>query len=426
MENIKIENFLSLKKIDINLKKINILIGPQAQGKSVIAKLIKYFKDYPLEIVKHLTEGMTKRDILKEQKTKFIKIFPEKYWEKSNFSIRYSNKHYSIEIIHGDQKKFKILMSEQLATAINKARAALRKESSDLIVSHSEIRKNKRQSLENCRETIISSLFSNSDDAKLENVLYIPAGRSFFANLQKNVFSFLSSNIEIDHFLTEFGSIYEQTKNFISSKIFEGKLPQEVQKLVDELICGKYSSDKGEDWITASHGKINVTNSSSGQQESLPMALMLSTWPYIKLNSISRSFIIEEPEAHLFPSAQAVVVSLIANAYNKADSYCSYTITTHSPYILSALNNLIQAGNTKKIIKKKAISELENLYKITPKNQIIDFNDVTAYMISNGKANDILENSLQILDSNEIDNISNIFSDKFNDLIELEFKFSEN
>lgn len=72
---------------------------------------------------------------------------------------------------------------------------------------------------------------------------------------------------------------------------------------------------------------------------------MLSIWPYIK-TGFGRSFIIEEPEAHLFPSAQSVVVSLIANAYNRAESYCSYTITTHSPYILSAMNNLIQAENT--------------------------------------------------------------------------------
>ena len=41
MENIKIDKFLTIQKVDIPLKKVNIFIGPQAQGKSVIAKLIK-------------------------------------------------------------------------------------------------------------------------------------------------------------------------------------------------------------------------------------------------------------------------------------------------------------------------------------------------------------------------------------------------
>ena len=79
MENIKIDKFLTIQKVDIPLKKVNIFIGPQAQGKSVIAKLIKYFKDYPMDILRASTEGKTKRDILKEQKNKFSKIFPQHY-----------------------------------------------------------------------------------------------------------------------------------------------------------------------------------------------------------------------------------------------------------------------------------------------------------------------------------------------------------
>ncbi|NET05121.1 MAG: AAA family ATPase [Symploca sp. SIO2B6] len=42
MERLLIENFVGIKKLDIELKKINILIGPQASGKSVCAKLLFY------------------------------------------------------------------------------------------------------------------------------------------------------------------------------------------------------------------------------------------------------------------------------------------------------------------------------------------------------------------------------------------------
>lgn len=260
MENIQINNFLTINKADINLKKINIFIGPQAQGKSVIAKLIKYFKDYPTEILKLASEGKTKRDIIKGQKVKFFKIFPQQYWENDAFEIIYSNKHYSVCIQNKDKSSFKITISDELTKTINKLRQITKKDMDYLIgesVNGSIIKRKKIDIDTELRSTLSNELFS-AKNTKIESVLYIPAGRSFFANLQKNVFSFLSSNIDIDYFLTEFGSIYEQTKSLTSQKIFtviDKEVPSQVNKLVEELICGKYSSEKGEDWITQHNKK---------------------------------------------------------------------------------------------------------------------------------------------------------------------------
>jgi predicted ATPase len=44
-ESINISNFLVIKKADIEIKKINVIIGPQANGKSLIAKLLYFFKN---------------------------------------------------------------------------------------------------------------------------------------------------------------------------------------------------------------------------------------------------------------------------------------------------------------------------------------------------------------------------------------------
>jgi predicted ATPase len=43
-EKIVIKNFSVLEDVDVEINKINILIGPQATGKSLIAKLIYFFK----------------------------------------------------------------------------------------------------------------------------------------------------------------------------------------------------------------------------------------------------------------------------------------------------------------------------------------------------------------------------------------------
>ena len=46
MTHIKIENIGPIKKVDIDLNKINVFIGPQSSGKSTIAKIISYCSWY--------------------------------------------------------------------------------------------------------------------------------------------------------------------------------------------------------------------------------------------------------------------------------------------------------------------------------------------------------------------------------------------
>lgn len=423
MERIHINNFLSISNATIELRKINVFIGPQAQGKSIIAKLINFFKDIPISLVSSLVEENSKREFSNEQLEIFEKMFNKVYWESTPFKIKYENNYYSVEIENKEQSKknkLVITFSEEIDKAIRHVRNQVKKNQDTS--EKDPVFRGKLKKFEDVREALRGSLFRDSEMPMLEQMMYMPAGRSFFANLQKNIFSFLTTNIKIDYFLTEFGSVYERTRDVGFYKHLTQKTPPNVSRLVDKLICGKYSSEKGLDWITGRNGKINVANSSSGQQESLPMALMLSTWPYVSSEDMCRSFIIEEPEAHLFPSAQATVVSLIANAYNHSRGCASYTITTHSPYILTAINNLIQAGNT---ISDKGVIISEKVYDLIPKDEVVLFSDVSAYLINGGVAEEILDNDLNLIDAVAIDKISNVFSEKFDKLIDLQYSDDE-
>jgi len=418
MEKLEIENFLSIDNACITLRKINIFIGPQAQGKSVIAKAINFFKEIPYTLVEEITNGKTKREFTREVIEKFEKIFPREYWSGKSFTLKYSNNHYNVvvENIYTEKKnKFSIIFSDEIDKAIKALRKQARRIEEIKSIEPSPVSKFKIY--DEVVPALNSALFGSASSPKLEQVIYIPAGRSFFANLQKNIFSFLTTNIKIDYFLTEFGSIYERTKGSPFLNHLHKKSPPHVIKLIEQLICGRFSHEQGEDWITGKRGKINVLNSSSGQQESLPMALMLTSWPYARYDETYRSFIIEEPEAHLFPSAQGVVVSLIANAYNSSDEHSSYSITTHSPYILTAINNLIQAGN---VIRETEKHLHDQVYDIIPKSEILDFKDISAYMINDGLASSILDNEFNLIDANAIDEISNVFSSKFDKLVDLQ------
>lgn len=418
MTTLSISNFLSIKKAHIDIRRINVFIGPQAQGKSVISKLIYYFKEIPSLIIEEAAEGKDKRQFDASCKLKFEKIFPSYAWENTGFLIVYDSGNYKISVENekaGSRLKFHIKYTSSINAALSVARRIFKSRGSEF---EAEINHKKRPEVgRQAREAVAEIMSKTAMPARLEQLIYIPAGRSFFAYLQKSIFSFISTNIPIDHFLKEFGAIYEITRDNNLLRRPSTTKPKIVQKLVESLICGTYEYEKGQDWIVGDRGRVSLSHSSSGQQEALPMAMILSTWPYLVAPTIIRSFVIEEPEAHLFPVAQGQVMSLIAVAYNSDKGAGDFVITTHSPYILTALNNLIQADNTAKVLGE---SRSEEVYEIISKEQHVKFEDVSAYTVSDGYVNSILDPEYRLLKAEAIDGVSEFYSSRFERLIELE------
>ena len=408
-----VNDFLTINYADIEVKRITVLIGAQAQGKSVISKLISFFKDIPYMVYEAGVDGKSKRQFDADLRAKFEAMFPRYTWERTEFHIGCASAVLWMNVsCVGSKLQFDY--DEDIRSALTAARRVYKKHEEEDVDASRRIKPPFRE----IRSAVLTHL-KRPSEARMESTVYIPAGRSFFANLQRNVFSFLSSNIPIDYFLKEFGSTYEQTRDLMGKGLFRAVLPKNVNKLVEELICGKYLAEKGQDWILGKRGKVSVSNASSGQQEVLPMALMLSTWPYNAYAQLYRSFVIEEPEAHLFPIAQGQIVSLIASAYRSGDQSSDYIITTHSPYILTALNNLIQAYNVYSKLDGGA-PELSELAAIVPPSQMVSFLDVSAYMMVDGHANDILDYELQLIGAAAIDDVSNVFAENFEALLDME------
>lgn len=422
---LRISNFLGLKKVEIDLKRINVFIGPQAQGKSVISKLIYFFKELPSSIMDAAIEGKDKRQFDSACKDKFLGIFPLYVWEGTPFLIHYDFGSYTVSIenirVGVNKCKFSFVYTETIGKALVAGRKAVKGGAyydADLNLStrvNPAIR-------EFVWQAVVNVLYKDVDDKRLSQMIYIPAGRSFFANLHKNLFSFISTNIPIDYFLKEFGSVYERTRADNFQIQVRRTRPKNILKIVEDLLCGTYLSEKGQDWIVGGNGKVSLSNSSSGQQEVLPMAMVLSTWPFLNSKYFKRSFVIEEPEAHLFPIAQGRVVSLIAEAYNSGGNG-DFVVTTHSPYILTALNNLIQASNAWYAASAEHAFEI---HRVVPRSEMVDFDDVTAYMVDKGSVTSILDSEYRLIQADAIDAVSTHFSSKFEKLLELEMSGTTN
>ena len=432
MESLHVENFLVFQNVDIPIDKFTVIIGQQASGKSLVAKLVYFFRKFVRDIyVESINKGQVKRQVEREGLSLFEQYFPRYAWGNAEFEIVYTVS--DVEIVVKRERN-------------NRGELRVRLDySKKLAELHRRFKFEYRKHIEKERETGIEKkkgdgvrighdVWREFRHTHLEDFLnqyvfpavFIPASRSFFANLQKNVFSFLASNIDIDPFIKEFGFSYENSKRLYEIRHFilredrfqndEGgsdidNLRDDIDRLMQAILKGKYVFDDEQDWIENSGRRINLSNASSGQQEALPMLVMLSTLPF--LPNQKSTFFIEEPEAHLFPKAQRSIVDLFSLLYMRGQGV---VITTHSPYILTAINNLILAGD----IVRNDRSLFDRVKQEIGIGFPIDYDDVGAYFMENGSLQNIKDSETRLIGASLIDGVSEEFAQIFDRLLDLD------
>ena len=88
-EKLTIKGFAGLGELSIDLRKINVFIGPQATGKSVTAKLLYLFKLFARELPPAALQGVGEEGLKGRCLSTFREYFPERTWEEGAFSVRY-------------------------------------------------------------------------------------------------------------------------------------------------------------------------------------------------------------------------------------------------------------------------------------------------------------------------------------------------
>ena len=428
MEKLEINNFLTIRQAKVDVRRFTILIGPQANGKSVIAKVLYFFRNF---LSTHYTRSIenqeTKIQLEKKGNVIFEQIFPRYTWLDQEFELIYTTDDIEIKMSRQNQtvkkNSIKIELSENLIELHRRSKKYYRRKLEEEIKSSREGRLIRTHPTEAFFDTLFECIYASKIGHNFENSVFIPASRSFFANLQKNVFSFLANNISIDPLIKEFGSVYESSKagydrRYLIRRHEEKELislREEIKQEFERIITGQYVYEDDQDWIVSGKRRINLANASSGQQEVLPLLLVLSNW----LNRASRqsrgtTFFIEEPEAHLFPVSQRRLIGIFSRFYTTFN--CNFVLTTHSPYILTAFNNLILASNIAQDGNKKNLSKVQ---KIIGQDQAIKFEDISAYTIQDGLLKSILDSENNLIGSSIIDSVSDEFDKVFDKLLEL-------
>lgn len=430
MQRIKIQNFHQIKNCDIEIRNILFLIGAQASGKSTIAKLIHFFKTLQQTYIQTLLEESTVplnadnvfQNFRQACLERFIYSIPQEVYSPYEISFFYSgdSEDYIAFFLHNNRAecRFGSLFHDK---AVRETEEYLKKRAIDSNVIGMELL------LKNA-ELAAKTLFNQEEVS-----VFFPAGRNvvaafpealritFYNELSKMQMGKDSLDTEIlKNFLIYSAALVDYYHRRGNSFIGEGR--NFLQTTFERILQGKYAVIDGVERILFENGYVALNNASSGQQE---VIRLLQDIRYLVENNKKGFRIYEEPEGHLYPEAQKLLLYALVYMINITDG--SIIITSHSPYVLSAINNLMYLYKTwNKYPQKREEIAANFCFENTGEGAIcLDPNKITAYSLSTTReeyCSSLIDNNVELIGNNFLDNETEQMNEDFDFLYNINYE----
>ncbi|MBV7529691.1 AAA family ATPase [Chitinophaga sp. sic0106] len=428
-----VRNFGPIEFVDLDLRNVNVFIGPQASGKSALAKIYTILKA-PRKFFKWniVLEGASQghmyfEGVLEEYNiSSFLRADTEIEFQSELHNISYRDGMINYEPL----LLKRIEQLEQYKTDFQENQKAILYEVKNLVEKFIWFNFRVHDILDIDFESTASFLtildtitLTESQFHRIVEIIkeieanlstnaavYIPAERNFINIIKNSSLNLLLNNVPIPKHILAFGAEVEKSsiKNI------------DLGFLQKNLI---YKDVNGEARIfTDDNHSIKLTEAASGIQSVLPVLIPILSH---KASAGHRSFVIEEPELNLFPIAQYELIKKLESSRKEPyweDYGTIHTYTTHSPYILSALNNLLYANKVKRNhIESDEFMSNSNLESEVNKIVSAEINPYyfTAYQICNGQAESIFDRETGLIRENYIDSASDKLADDFDALMDL-------
>jgi energy-coupling factor transporter ATP-binding protein EcfA2 len=427
MRKLTVKNFSVIKEAELEFGKITVLIGPQSSGKSLLCKLAYFLSKQTIE---QALNAILRKDTFEELRTTLIREFtawfPVDTWVNADSNVRFESSSFRLQI-SGYAGRDGFHFEADFSTQFESLFSSL----ADQIIEYPDTGSDSRKYLVEQVEARLNLLLT---DSFVHRSVYIPDGRAFFANQSLGFLAL--KNADIDPVVREFSLEVRLGDSWKPNPIAGHKALQVLDEIRREMnsIAGGYIEGRNASarFKRTSDGRaIPLALLSSGTQEILPLLNVLGQvatgqrdriiFPRPNnLPAMPREIILskgliylEEPEANVFPDTQYQLVRLFARLSHEPTLDFSWVITTHSPYILSAFNNLIYAGQlgVDKTNRKKI--PVDEKYWIEP-------GTFAAYCIHDGVLKPILSKS-GLIDGEYLDSISESIGNEFDKLLRLEY-----
>lgn len=258
-------------------------------------------------------------------------------------------------------------------------------------------------------------------------IVYIPAGRSMITLLstQLNYVYSMTDDTQrrsIDYCTQNYLERILKTKPYFSAsleqlvknqkELTDQKINMEVVQqaiyLITKILKGEYRNIEGEERLQLDPGRyVKINFASSGQQEAV---WILNVLFYYLIHGEKTYFIVEEPESHLYPDAQKLITEFIALVKNAGNQVM---LTTHSPYILGTLNNLLYANRISNQVDQ------DRLHQIIYKGEWLDFHNLSSYYARDGVCVPCMDEEFQAIENGMIDGAAEDINRDFDSMLEL-------
>lgn len=435
MQKITINQLGPVSHCTLEIKDFIVFTGPQASGKSTVAKSIFFFKNIKNILITQIRKQFlfhdlptedsiplsAKNRLLKEIRSNFLQIFGSTWcMDRSMFLLCEYADGVSIKVSLTEDETSPNYIWIDFSSNLNKFLYSIDDE-----LRHCKNSSLPDEHLSDLRKRI--NVFF-ADDME---IVYIPAGRSMITLLSTQL-NYLYSSMDD----TQKRNLDYCTQNYLERILmlkpnFSVSTTQMIQdtisltdvkinkqliftaaELMKEILQGEYRNVSGEERLQVTDDRyVKINFASSGQQEAV---WILNVLFYYLLNNKKTYFIIEEPESHLFPNAQKLIMEFISLVRGNKNQIF---ITTHSPYILGTINNLLYASKISKNVNQK---ELE---RIVMKEKWISFDDISAYFIDKGIVYSCMDTEFQSIENEVIDGASDDINNDYDKMILLKEKY---
>jgi AAA15 family ATPase/GTPase len=406
-ERLIIRNFAGIDEIDIELGRINIFIGAQASGKSICVKCLYYFKGCINSLLRQAIQPRLPTDDLESLFEAGFSAMFDKTAFQENSVLRYSDEEKFIQLASNGRKlvaTYSIFYSDLFDRARKAVASRTTFSPEEAAFSDTAIYVRFKQAAAQALGTFGTS-----------TLLFVPASRAAYSLVGEPR---PDDQFSVDPFVNHFRPFYGAFKR--NESLTRAELRNSlVERLTAEVLQAQFIRLKEEEFIIqAQDTPVPLSVASSGQQEVLPVVLTLR---YLALAARIEPeiAIIEEPEAHLHPTAQNALAQLMAAVYNSRTAPLQLFLTTHTPYLLTAFNNLIYAGQLADNLQDD-VAGMAKLDAIVPKELRLHLADFRVYGLANGRATLMVDAETGLLRADSLDSVSDVTADQFGDLMALD------
>jgi predicted ATP-dependent endonuclease of OLD family len=390
-ESLLINNFGPIKNLEVDLTRFMLFIGTQASGKSTLAKLIAIFrkKQFVLSLKEKRSEdnyvSFFKDYNIHNYFSTEAELATRLEYRCESYHVIFNNNEW---LIHTNEKfDFEVQAeNSRIWDIISLFVKQQAKKPSNNIAYTDEYAQKLYQ--ENRLHMFTSPLFKEP--------IYIPTERSVVSLIQDT--SFFFKDIPLPSHFNEFG------------RKFQSAL-RELKEYEVPFLGIVFKNENGKFYIyhDETHALL-LSETASGIQAIIPLMIVIDNY-----KGRATTLIVEEPELNLYPQAQKKLVNFLIT--NTNDNGSDLIITTHSPYLLSILNNYLYSHT----VGNRDDNTNTEVKKILPQNSWINPLEFSAYFINTQGAISIFNKDTGLISENELDAISSDIAGEFDQLIDLNY-----